>query len=1078
MLTNTHTYYSFKFGTWKPETLLKRALELGYDSICITDINSTSAVIECVRLAKTEFPIRVIPGIDFRNGANQKFVAIPKNNQGFKAINEFLTYHLHNEEPIPSVAPNWEDVWVIYPFHKPSAISRQKSNIRNQTSRVVSNQDVHGENLRQFRRNFSHVDFQPKLSVTTHGALVFEEDQLKAESLPLTANQFIGIRPQDISQLRLSPLRYQLHKLVMLPTVTFEHQRDFNTHRLLRSIDKNLLLSKLPKSEEGDSRDVLRPKDKLLEYYVDFPRIIRNTETVLESCEMDFEFQSNKNKQVFSTSKQDDMQLLRAEAEKGLRYRYDNPDQKILDRVEHELKVINQMGFCSYFLINWDIVNYARSKGYFHVGRGSGANSLIAYLLRITDVDPVELDLYFERFINPHRTSPPDFDIDFSWTDRNDVTKYMFDTHGWDRVALQATYSTFKDKAITRELGKVLGVPAAEIDQLQKLGPRHNIGKYGDLMLKYGALIQDFPSHLSIHSSGILIADEPISTYSPTFMPPKGFPTIQFDMIVAEDLGLYKFDILSQRGLGKIKDSVEIIRQNTGDEVDVHDIKRFKQDENIKVLLREARAIGCFYVESPAMRLLLTKLRAEDYIGLVAASSVIRPGVARSGMMREYIMRFRDKDRREEAKKAIPELYEILEETYGVMVYQEDVIRVAHYFADLDLADADILRRGMSWKFKQRNEFHRVKQRFWDNCRKKGYSEDLVKKVWFEVESFANFAFAKGHSASYAVESYQTLFLKAYYPIEYMVATINNGGGFYRPELYIHEARMHGAHVEAPCLLRSDMKSIVDGKTIVLGFHTIRDLDTRTVGLLLKAREDAPFQSLADFVDRVPVGVEQLELLVKVGAFRFTGKNKKELTWQARLLLGKAPKKEVQPRLFTPQPKPYKFPDLYTAPLEEAFDQIELLGYPLCDPFVLSNRSMKGGILAADVPEYLGKTVVVYGYLITARKTHTAKGETMFFGNFIDRKGYFLDTVHFPPVAQQFPFTGRGIYRVVGKVTEEFGCYQIEAAEMHRVPYVEDPRYVEEPLKKPTAPILAHDQPQIATVNDNNNVKYFKRKKP
>lgn len=1033
MLTNTHTYYSYKFGTWKPDALLKRAVEYGYDSVCITDINNTSAIIESLRLSKREVPIRIIPGIDFRNGADQKFVAIPKNNDGYRMVNAFLTQHLHSGEVIPDIAPNWQDVWVIYPFYKLPADGHRQMSVGN-------------------------------------------DGNLSVDSLPLPANHFIGIRPQDIPQLRLSPWRHSLRKLVMLTTVSFEHQRDFNTHRLLRSIDKNLLLSKLPKTEEGDVRHVLMSKDKLLEFYCDFPEIVRNTEAILEACEVDFEFQSNKNKQVFSASAKDDIDLLRTEAEKGLHYRYDNPDKTILDRVEHELRVIHQMGFCSYFLINWDIVNYARSKGYFHVGRGSGANSLIAYLLRITDVDPVELDLYFERFINPHRTSPPDFDIDFSWTDRNDVTKYMFDKHGWDHVALQATYSTFKDKAISRELGKVLGVPATEIDQLQKLGPRHNIGKYGDLILKYGTLVQDFPSHLSIHSSGILISDKPVSEYSPTFMPPKGFPTIQFDMIAAEDIGLYKFDILSQRGLGKIKDSVEIIRQNTGDEVDVHDIKRFKQDEKIKVLLREARAIGCFYVESPAMRLLLTKLRAEDYIGLVAASSVIRPGVARSGMMREYIMRFRDKDRREEAREAIPELYAILEETYGVMVYQEDVIRVAHYFADLDLADADILRRGMSWKFKQRNEFHRVKQRFWENCKKKGYSEELVKKVWFEVESFANFAFAKGHSASYAVESYQTLFLKAYYPIEYMVATVNNGGGFYRPELYIHEARMHGAEVEAPCLVRSEMKTTVSGKTIILGFHTIRDLESRSVGLILNARKDCVFESMADFVDRVPIGVEQLELLVKAGAFRFTGKNKKELTWQARLLMGKTSNKDAHPRLFTPQPKPVQFPDLYTAPLEDAFDQMELIGYPLCDPFQLTNRGMKGGILAADVPEYLGKTVVVYGYLITARKTHTAKGETMFFGNFIDRKGYFLDTVHFPPVAKAFPFTGRGIYRVVGKVTEEFGCYQIEAAEMHRMPYIEDPRYAEEPNKKQLPQHLRSAEQVIATVNDNNNANYFKPK--
>ncbi len=255
MLTNTHTYYSYKFGTWKPESLLKQAIEFGYDTICITDINSTSAVIECIRLAKNEIPIRVIPGIDFRNGADQKFMAIPKNNKGYRAINEYLTRHLHKEDPIPDLAPNWEDVWVIYPFDNLSVVSYQ-------------------------------------LSAAVNGSLT-------ADDLPLKINHFIGIRPQDIPQLRLSPLRHQLDKLVMLPTVTFENQRDFNTHRLLRSIDKNLLLSKLPKAEEGDARHLLMPKKKLLGFYVGFPEIVRNTEAMLEPCEMDSSFSLIKTSRCF-----------------------------------------------------------------------------------------------------------------------------------------------------------------------------------------------------------------------------------------------------------------------------------------------------------------------------------------------------------------------------------------------------------------------------------------------------------------------------------------------------------------------------------------------------------------------------------------------------------------------------------------------------------------------------------------------------------------------------------------------------------------------------------------------------------
>lgn len=1036
MLLNTQTYYSYKFGTWKPQDLLQQAEAYGYSSVCITDINNTSAVLESMRMYReNEVGIRVMPGIDFRNGAEQLFVALPKNNDGFETINRYLSHYLHQQEPIPAIAPDWEDVMVIYPVNFNQSLP-------------PPGRGLGGGLLPQYNKptpacpaGRPHSPPGEGTSVETN---IFPGVSPSCALRLETCDPYIGIRPHDIQRLKFSPLRKHTDRMVMLPTVTFRNKKDFNTHRLLRAMDNNLLLSKLPKSEEGDPRHVLMPKEELLKYYEEFPEIVRNTEQLLEQLEVDFEFRKSKNKSVFTTSVKEDMTLLRAECEKGLSYRYGKADDTIRKRLEHELDIIGQMDFASYFLINWDIVKHAREQGFFHVGRGSGANSVAAYLLRITDVDPIELDLYFERFINPHRATPPDFDVDFSWADREHMTQYIFDTHGWDKVALQATYSTFQSRAVTRELGKVLGVPAHEIDQLQQTGRNHGIGKYGDLILQYSKYMAGFPSHLSIHASGILISDQPINAYTPTFLPPKGYPTTQFDMIAAEDLGLYKFDILSQRGLGKIRDSIEIIQENQGDIIDIHDIKRFKQDEEIKVLLREARAIGCFYVESPAMRMLLTKLRAEDYLGLVAASSVIRPGVSKSGMMREFIHRFRDEDRREQAREYSPELYDILEETYGVMVYQEDVIRVAHYFAGLDLADADILRRGMSWKFKQRNEFHRVKGRFFENCKAKGYPDEVTQKVWVEIESFANFAFAKGHSASYAVESYQALFLKAYYPIEYMVATVNNGGGFYRSELYIHEARMHGADIEAPCVNSSDKLCTLRGKTVILGFGMVKELEDRTVNLLIQAREEGLFDSVADFVDRVSIGIEQLELLVKVGAFRFTGKSKKQLTWEARLLLGGTKKKQVQPRLFLPKPRPYQFPDLYTAPLEEAFDQMELLGFPLCDPFMLAKEDTSDGILAADVPRFLGKTVVAYGYLVTSRRTNTHKGEEMYFGNFLDHKGYFLDSVHFPPVAAKYPFSGRGIYRIAGIVTEEFGCYSIEATELHRVPYIDDPRYAED----------------------------------
>jgi DNA polymerase-3 subunit alpha len=524
-------------------------------------------------------------------------------------------------------------------------------------------------------------------------------------------------------------------------------------------------------------------------------------------------------------------------------------------------------------------------------------------------------------------------------------------------------------------------------------------------------------------------------------MPPKGYPTTQFDMVVAEDAGLYKFDILSQRGLGKIKDAVELVHRNHPEapRIDIHDVERFKHDEKVKTMLRAGKAIGCFYVESPAMRMLLTKLKVDHYLGLVAASSIIRPGVAKSGMMREYILRFRHPERREEAH---PVMREIMPETFGVMVYQEDVIKVAHYFAGLTLGEADVLRRGMSGKYRGREEFQKVQEKFFTNCREKGYTDELSKEIWRQIESFAGYAFSKGHSASYAVESYQSLFLKAHYPLEYMCATINNFGGFYSTELYVHEARMNGADIQAPCVNRSNYLTTLEGNRLYLGFIHLHEFEIRAAEKLVKARAaKGAFVDFDDFIDRVAMGIEQVSILIRVGAFRFTGVNKRELLWQAHMKLGKGTAEPVTEKLFSVSHKNYTLPELTTTATEEAFDQMELLGFPLCNPFDLLESTPEQFILASDLAAHLNRHITLYGYLVTAKVTKTSNGKRMHFGNFLDYNGYFFDTVHFPQVAERFPFRGRGVYIVSGKVSEEFGCYSIEVTRMEKAALIPDPRY-------------------------------------
>ena len=988
MYLNCHTHFSLRYGTLSEEELLKMASEFGLNSIALTDINNTSACLNFIRLAP-KYKIKPVVGVDFRNGAEQQFVALAKNNEGFHEINSFLSECLHDEIDIPIQAPHFHHAFIIYPFHR-------------------------GHNFHNLKEN-----------------------------------EFIGIGLDDIRHLPYSNLLNQKDKLVLLHPVSFKTKKDFNLHRILRAIDNNTILSKLAKSEEGLPEDKMHSPDQLHACCKHYPFLVENAFDLLSRCHIYFNFSPDRpsqNQYSYSGDPKEDYDLIHKLCWEGVHYRYGEAvSDEIIDRIHKELTLICDMNFVSYFLINWDIVNYARQKGYFYVGRGSGANSIVAYLLGVTDVDPIDLDLYFERFINLFRKNPPDFDIDFSWRDREDVTRYIFER--FPHVSLLATYNTFQYRGALREVGKVFGLPKAEIDYMisDAFNPQQ-ADQLKKLVLKYAGYLQGRPNHLSIHAGGILISEKPITYFSATNIPPKGFPTVQFDMIIAEDVGLYKFDILGQRGLAKIKEALEIVEYNRPDvgAIDIHDIAKFKKDPDVANMVQQAKCLGCFYVESPAMRMLLKKLEVDNYLGLVAASSIIRPGVAKSGMMREYILRHKNPARIEE--RAHPILYSIMPDTYGVMVYQEDVIKVAHHFAGLTLGEADVLRRGMSGKYRSRAEFEKVQNKFIDNCAAKGHPLDVVKEIWRQIESFAGYAFSKGHSASYAVESYQSLYLKTHFPLEYMVAVMNNGGGFYRVEVYIHEARMLGATIEAPCVNHSFAQNIIIGKTIYLGLALLKELESNTIERILNTRTtNGPFDDLYDLIERTGISLEQVTILIRIGAFRFTKKSKQNLLWHAHFLLSKKDQKIKQPELFRVRPKKFSLPDFHYSALEDAYDEMELLGFTLCNPFKLLPEKEKSEIVANRIQQYLGKTIDIKGYLITVKNTSTSNRKRMYFGTFLDQEGHFIDTVHFPPIAARYPFRGRGIYQIRGKVVEEFGFYSIEVSGLWKEKYRTDPRYEEEP---------------------------------
>ncbi len=984
MYTNCHTYYSLRYGTFSEVELLEMAQKNDITYVALTDINSTTAVLSFLQLSGN-YKIYPIIGVDFRNGVDQQYVVLAKNNIGFQTINTFLSEHLHSKSDFPEKAPELENTFVIYPFEK----------------------------------------------------------VLELEKIKFKANEFIGISVKDLNKLPFSVYKGYVDKLVIHQTVTFRNQSDYNAHRLLRAIDLNIVLSKLPESQQGNKTDRMHTKDDLLTRYADYPSMIENTKRILQQCKVDFFFnddRTNQNQDRYFNTKEQDFDYLKKLCYDKLYSRYPEAQPTIIERVEKELEAIKTMDFVSYFLINYDIVQYAISKEYPFIGRGSGANSIVAYIIGITNVDPIDLDLYFERFINIYRSSPPDFDIDFSWKDRNDVTRYIFER--FEHTALMGTYVTFQYKAVVRELAKVFGVPKIEVDTFLKgytIDPKND--EFFKLIHKYGKLIHGFPNYISIHSGGIIITKKPIYYYTATILPPKGFQTIMFDMNIAENLGIYKFDILAQRGLSKIKDAITIIRENQPEASieNIDNVYKFKSDPEINNLLKVGDCMGVFYVESPAMRTLMTKLQTQDYLGLVAASSIIRPGVANGGMKNQYILRHRYPEKKKEAH---PVLLAILEDTYGVMVYQEDVLKVAHKFAGLSLAESDILRRGISGKSRSKGEVLRIAQKFKTNCIQKGYTPEDTESVWNQIQAFAGYAFAKGHSASYAVESYQSLYLKKYFPLEFMTAVLNNGGGFYNIPTYINEIKKCGGIVAPPCINTSDHPNRIIGKTVFLGFGMIRDIETRTIQKILNERQlYGSFTSFSEFVDRIHISLEQLILLIRLDAFRFTTIDKHHLMWEAYLQCKSSKTTQIHPVLFKPKKIDYTLPEISSNFVIDAYDQIELLGFPLVSQFQLLLEEPSSMLKANTLKNFSAKKVIIYGNLITAKRVKTNKNQMMIFGTLLDSEGDIFDVVLFPKVALEYPMKSKGIYKILGSVIEELGYFYIVADKAERQAIVPDPRF-------------------------------------
>ena len=976
MFLNCHSYHSLRFGTIPLQELVEMAAELGVTSLGLTDINTVTGIYDFIRLCGAK-KIKPIVGIEFRNGDEKLYVGLAKNTQGIGELCKFLTDHNLGEKPLPNLAPKFKNAFIIYP-----------------------------------------IDNAP---------------------VSLEKNEFLGVARHETTQLIKPIYQKLLHKSIAFQSVTIRNEKEFELHKALRCIDHNILLSHLPEHAHCHPSEVMAVNATLEKQFSRYSGMVRNAEQLASRCSFKFDFTVPRNKKLYTGTKSGDMLLLGQLAKDGIRRRYGPKNKLAQVRMEKELKVIGELNFTGYFLITWDIVRYSKSRGFMHVGRGSGANSIVSYALGITDICPIELDLYFERFLNQNRKSPPDFDIDWSWQERDEILDYIFKRFSPGHVAFCGTIVEFKHRSIMRELGKVYGLQKAELDQLSRKGVEASgTDSIVEKVAKMGSMLLGFPNQRSMHACGVIISEEPITNFSALELKPKGYPIVQFDMHIAEDIGFEKFDILSQRGLGTIASTVELVKKNKGISIDIGQVNSFKADVKCNLNLQIGNTLGCFYIESPAMRGLLRRLKCNDYQTLVAASSIIRPGVAKSGMMKEYIFRHNNPNNFEYFHEVFEEF---LGDTYGIMVYQEDVIKIALHYGGLEATYGDILRRSISGKSRSKKEIESLKYMFFESCKKLGRNEELSKEVFRQIESFAGYSFCKAHSASYAVESYQSLYLKTYYGIEFIVCAINNGGGFYRTEIYVHEAKRSGATILVPCVNHSEMETTLIGSDIYLGFGLIKSMDEKTINELVEERQtNGDFTSLENFLSRTGIGGETLQTLIFVGAFGFTGKPKSDLIIISKMLQSGEVSKS--PTLLVEEPmQDYKFPVMQRNSIEDAFDEIEILGFTVSlSPFELLKTSYRGDVMTEQLLHNYKKTVRMLAYLVSTKQVPTKNGD-MYFGTWIDYNGDYFDTAHFATSLKKYPFKGGGCYLLLGQVEVDFHFPTIVISKMEKMPFVPDPRY-------------------------------------
>ncbi len=681
--------------------------------------------------------------------------------------------------------------------------------------------------------------------------------------------------------------------LVATNDVHYIRKHDAQVHDVLLCIQTGTVVSDEQRLRFPGSEFYLKTGQEMADLFAAQPEALTNTLAIAERCNFDFQFETFHLPYYDIPQGFTPEEYLSKLSWECFKKKYPAPTPELVERLEYELRVINEMGFAAYFLIVQDLVNWAKNNGVpVGPGRGSAAGSLVSYVLGITSVDPLAYDLLFERFLNPERVSMPDIDIDFCFEKRDRVISYIVEKYGADKVAQIITFGTMAARAAIRDVGRALDIPYAEVDRIAKMIPAElgvTIDKAlqvsADLIKAYQSdyntqqivnmarALEGMPRHASIHAAGVVIGKESLSQILPLQKTPEGHIVTQYTKETVEDIGLLKMDILGLRTLTVIDRAVEIIRHTRKINLDMDSLPL--DDPEVYRLLSRGDTIGVFQLESDGLRRILKDLAPSRFQDLIAVIALYRPGPLGSGMVEDFI---NCKHRRQEIHYLDPRLEDILKETYGVILYQEQVMRIASELANFSMGEADVLRRAMGKK--KPEELKAQRDKFVNGAGQTGIEPEVAQHLFDLMESFAGYGFNKSHSAAYALISYQTAYLKAHYPVEYMCAFLTSIiDSQDKVVFYLRECQRMGIKVLPPDINQSFENFTVTAGGIRFGLGAIKNVGINAVKNVVKVRKQQPFTSLFDFCQRVDLSQfnkRMLENLIVAGCFDSIGITRKE----------------------------------------------------------------------------------------------------------------------------------------------------------------------------------------------------------